>query len=100
MLSAVALNSCDLVQDAASRLHQLLSQRSEPHLVVVAFEQRSAEFPLQQFDLLAERRRRDVQPVGGTLEVQLFRDRQEVLKAGEVDLHLAAQRIVVDSSSP
>jgi hypothetical protein len=67
--------------------------------VVVAFEQRSAEFPLQQLDLLAERRRRDVQAVGGALEVQLFCDRQKILERVRSISIRPAQRIVVDSLS-
>jgi len=54
-----------------------LSGVGEPHRAVVAVEEPNAEEALQVRDLLAHRGLRDVQALGGTPEVQLFRHDDE-----------------------
>jgi hypothetical protein len=47
-------------------------------VAAVALEQRHAQARLERLDLLGERRRGDVQTVGGAAEMQLLGDRDEV----------------------
>lgn len=49
----------------------------EPHGPGGPVEQLDAQIPLEQLDLLAERRLRDVQPLGGPPEVQFLGDGDE-----------------------
>ena len=46
-------------------------------MAAVALEQRRADASLERFDLLRERRRRDVQALRGAAEVQLLGDGDE-----------------------
>ena len=51
---------------------QRLAAGGEPHRPRVAVEQPCAQLPLELFDRPAQRRLGDVQPLGGTAEVQLL----------------------------
>jgi hypothetical protein len=48
----------------------LASKLSDEHLAGGAGQQRRAQFPLEAADHFAERRRGDVQPTGGSAEMQ------------------------------
>lgn len=61
-----------LGQEVPGRLQQRLACGGEPHGTGGALEERDPEIPLQQPDLLTERRLGDVQPLGGPPEVQFL----------------------------
>src|SRR6516162_598813 len=50
----------------------------QPHPPFVAIEQPNLNFLLQLFDLVTERRLRDVEALRGTTKIKLFSDRDEI----------------------
>src|SRR3984893_16319948 len=61
-----------------------LAGRGESHAFAASLEQIYSEFAFKVMDLLAERRLRNVQPIGGVGEVQLLSCSDEVFKMAEL----------------
>ena len=73
----------ELGQHGARVAQEGLARRGQLDAAARALEQRAAELGLERANLLAERRLGDVQPRGGTPEVQLLGDGDEIAKLAE-----------------
>ncbi|MNT44289.1 hypothetical protein D3C72_1808100 [compost metagenome] len=70
--------------------------RGQRHAAVGAHEQRRTHGTLQLADRLAQRRLRHMQPLGSTIEVQLFSNGDELLEQAGLDHCNATPRVCLD----
>jgi hypothetical protein len=84
----------DLRENLPRMLEKQSTTAGQPHPPFGAFEQLNLDLFLQLFDLLTERRLRDVEPLCGSRETQLFSDGNEVPQVTQLhaDLPLSSHR--------
>ncbi|HEU4691746.1 MAG TPA: hypothetical protein VFS23_25455 [Vicinamibacterales bacterium] len=78
-----------LRQDHARLLHEHATRLGELDLALGAVEERDPKLFFELLDLMAERRLAEIQPLGGTAEVQCLGQRHDVAKMPQ--LHLASE---------
>ena len=79
-----------LLQGAPGLLQERCPGRRELNVALGTKEQRDAHLGLQLFDLLAERRLGDVEPLGGPAEVKVLGHRDEILEMSKVQFARAS----------
>jgi hypothetical protein len=80
-----------LVHQRSGLGQQRRAGHSEGDRAAVAVEKAHFEVTLEGLDLLGERRARDVQPVGGTAEVQLVGDDNEVAQLAQLHVSIVVR---------